>query len=66
MGRTVISELMVVSDEVRSLVLSGTDSNTIKRQAIKEGMITVRQNAISKVLQGLTTIEELFRSTQNE
>ncbi len=66
MGRTVISELMVVSDEVRSLVLSGTDSNTIKRQAVKEGMITVRQNAVSKVLQGITTIEELFRSTQNE
>ncbi len=66
MGRTVVSELMVVSDEIRALILSGTDSNTIKREAVKEGMITVRQNAVSKVLQGITTIEELFRSTQNE
>lgn len=66
MGRTVVSELMVVSDDIRALILSGTDSNTIKREAVKEGMVTVRQNAISKVLQGITTIEELFRSTQNE
>ena len=66
MGRTVISELMVISDEIRALILSGTDSNTIKKQAIKDGMISIRQNAISKVLQGITTIEELYRSTQNE
>ncbi len=66
MGRTVVSELMIISDELRALILSGTDANTIKRQAVKEGMVTVRQNAIAKVLQGITTIEELFRSTQNE
>lgn len=66
MGRTVVSELMMITDSVRDLILSGTDSNTIKKQAIVEGMATVRQNAIAKVLQGITTIEELFRSTQTE
>jgi general secretion pathway protein E len=66
MGRTVASELMIISDKVRELILSGTDSGTIKKEAIKEGMVTVRQNAVSKVLQGVTTIEELFRSTQTE
>jgi len=66
MGRTVVHELMIVTDTVRDLILSGTDSNTIKKEAIKEGMSTVRQNAVAKVLQGITTIEELFRSTQTE
>ena len=65
-GRTVVSELMVVSDSIRALILSGTDANTIKRQAIQEGMTTVRQNAITKVLQGITSIEELYRATQTE
>jgi len=65
-GRTVASELMMITDTVRELILSGTDSGTIKKQAIKEGMTTVRQDAIAKVLQGITTIEELYRSTQTE
>lgn len=65
-GRTVISELLVISENVRNLILSGTDSNTIKKQAIKEGMVTIRQNAVAKVLQGITTVEELFRATQSE
>ncbi|MEI6092989.1 MAG: type II secretion system protein GspE, partial [bacterium] len=65
-GRTVISELMVISDAIRALILSGTDAGTIKRQAIQEGMTTVRQNTITKVLQGITSIEELYRATQTE
>jgi general secretion pathway protein E len=65
-GRTVVSELMIISDPVRALILSGTDAGTIKKQALAEGMITVRQNAIAKVLQGVTSIEELYRATQIE
>ena len=65
-GRTVISELLVISDNIRSLILANADSNTIKKEAIKEGMVTIRQNAVAKVLQGVTTVDELFRATQSE
>jgi len=65
-GRTVISELLTISDTIRSLILSNADSNTIKKQAIKEGMVTIRQNAVAKVLQGITTLDELIRATQTE
>ncbi|MFH1223545.1 MAG: ATPase, T2SS/T4P/T4SS family, partial [Pseudomonadota bacterium] len=65
-GRTVISELMAITETVRELILSGTDSGTIRKQAVKEGMVPIRQNAIAKVLQGITTLEEVYRSTQTE
>jgi general secretion pathway protein E len=65
-GRTVISELMVVSDNIRSLILEGKDATTIKKAALQEGMISIRQNTVAKVLQGITTVEELFRATQTE
>ena len=65
-GRTVISELMTVSDPIRAMILSGADAGMIKKQALLEGMTTVRQNAITKVLQGVTSIEELYRATQTE
>jgi general secretion pathway protein E len=65
-GRTVISELMVISDPVRAMILSGADAGMIKKQAMAEGMTTVRHNAIAKVLQGVTSMEELYRATQTE
>jgi len=65
-GRTVISELLIITDAIRALILSNADSNTIKKQAIKDGMVTIRQNAVAKVLQGITTIDELIRATQTE
>ena len=65
-GRTVISELMVMSDDIRGLILSGADSNMIKKKAVEEGMISIRHSAVSKVLQGLTSLQELYRATQTE
>ena len=65
-GRTTISELIPVTENIRSLILSGSDSNTIKEEAAKEGMVSIRYDAISKVLNGITTIEELFRTTQTD
>jgi general secretion pathway protein E len=65
-GRTVISELLTITDSIRALILANADSNTIKKTAIKEGMLTIRQNAVAKVLQGITTIDELIRATQSE
>lgn len=63
-GRTNIQELMVVNDEIRSLVLRKADGNTIKKAAVAGGMKTFRDHGIEKVLAGITTLEELLSNTQ--
>jgi general secretion pathway protein E len=65
-GRTGIYELLLVTDSVRSLILRKDDSNTIKRGAITEGMLTLRDDGGLKVLQGVTTLEEVMRVSQEE
>jgi general secretion pathway protein E len=64
MGRVGIFEFMILDDDLKNLILKTTDSNTIKRKAIEKGMITIRQDGAQKVLEGTTTIEEVFRVTQ--
>lgn len=63
-GRTLIQELMLINDDIRSLIMRRADGATIKKEAIKGGMITFRDHGIQKVLSGVTTIEEVLTSTQ--
>jgi general secretion pathway protein E len=63
-GRTNIQELLVVNDDIRSLILKRADGNTIKKQAVANGMSTFRDNGIEKVLAGITSIEEVLSNTQ--
>ena len=63
-GRKAIFEIMVMNETIKSLVLQTSDSNMIKKEAIKNGMTTLRQDGVNKVLNGVTTIEEVFRVTQ--
>lgn len=63
-GRTVIAEILTVSDDIRSLIMQRKDGNTIKRQAVANGMKTFRDHGVQKVLAGITTIEELVSNTQ--
>jgi general secretion pathway protein E len=63
-GRTGIFELMELDDEVKNLILKTSDSNAIKNMAVERGMATLRQDGTSKVLNGLTTVEEVLRVTQ--
>ncbi|MCB0370795.1 MAG: Flp pilus assembly complex ATPase component TadA, partial [Bdellovibrionales bacterium] len=63
-GRTLIQELLTVTDDIRTLIMQKKDGNTIKKQAILNGMVTFRDHGVQKVLQGITTIEELFSNTQ--
>ena len=65
-GRSGIFEIMSVDDVVRNLILSTADSTTIKREAIKNGMQTLRVDGKQKVIKGETSIEELFRVTGEE
>jgi len=60
-GRLGIFELMPVSDKIRKLIMSGSDASTIKDQAIKDGMKTLLQDGIDKVIKGHTTLDEVLR-----
>lgn len=60
-GRTSIYELIVLDEEIRSLIISKASSNVIKNTAIKKGMKTLKDSGLKKVMQGITTIEEVIR-----
>jgi len=65
-GRTNIGELLIMDDEIRSLVMQRKDGSTIRRASIQKGMRTFRDHGIQKILAGITTIEELLQNTQAE
>jgi general secretion pathway protein E len=65
-GRTGIYELMLIDDEVRALILKNVDSSTIKNKAREHGMVSLRDDGADKVVQGITTAEEVSRVTQED
>ena len=62
-GRIGLYEVMPMKEEVRELILSRASTTEIKREAMRLGMKTLRQSGITKVKNGMTTIEEVLRST---
>ncbi|MGA8241579.1 MAG: type II secretion system ATPase GspE [Desulfobacterales bacterium] len=62
-GRNAIFEIMVLNEELRSLILKSYDSNVIKKRPLEMNMLSLRQDGIQKLLNGVTTIEEVFRVT---
>ena len=65
-GRTGIFELLVMTPRMQELVLQGADSNAIKREAMKEGMRTLRSDGAARVAEGISTIEEVLRVTRDD
>ncbi|MBW2100996.1 MAG: type II secretion system ATPase GspE, partial [Deltaproteobacteria bacterium] len=63
-GRRSIYEIMVLDDALKNMMLKTYDSDRIKKEALKQGMVTLRQDGIQKILEGVTTIEEILRVTQ--
>lgn len=62
-GRIGLYEVMMMSDELRRMILEGASAVELKKQAINEGMITLRQSGLIKIKNGITTIEEVIRET---
>ncbi len=62
-GRTGIFEILPIDDAIKGLIARGADSPEIKREAIKNGMRTLRQSALRKLAEGVTTFEEVVRVT---
>jgi general secretion pathway protein E len=65
-GRTGIFELLAADEDIRSLIMRRSDSSTMKKMAIKRGMLTLRQDGLQKVINGTTTTEEMVRVTQED
>lgn len=65
LGRMGIFEVLVVSDKISKMILTHADAGDIERQAVEEGMIPMKQDGYLKVVEGLTTIEEVLRVAQD-
>jgi len=63
-GRSGIFEMLVMNDTLRSLILNKASSNEIKQAAINAGMKTLRDDGLLKIVQGITTLDEVLRVTQ--
>jgi general secretion pathway protein E len=63
-GRIGLYELLTMSNEIRHIINTGGDAGLIRDQARKEGMTTLRQDALNKLRQGMTTPEEVVRVTR--
>jgi type IV pilus assembly protein PilB len=62
-GRVGLFEVMDISDSLRELIIAGATVTDIRKTAIEEGMLTLRQSGLRKVADGATSIEEVVRET---
>jgi len=62
-GRVALYEVLPVKEEVRELILQGASASEIKREAMRLGMKTLRQAALTKLREGVTTVEEVMKTT---
>jgi len=62
-GRTGIFELMNITEDLRDLVVKHSPTNIIRRQAVSEGMMSLAEDGVRKVLEGTTTVSEVLRVT---
>ncbi|MHC4644458.1 MAG: type II secretion system ATPase GspE [Planctomycetota bacterium] len=65
LGRTGIFEQLIVDDHIKELINARSSSHVIKQAAVEKGMSTLREDGLSKALAGRTTIEEVYRVTQD-
>ncbi len=65
-GRMGIFELLIVNDEIRSMIMRKATHRELREMAISLGMKTLREDGIEKVLRGITTTDEVLRVTQQD
>ncbi len=65
-GRTGIYELFVIDEDARSLILRRASTRDIRQHAIQRGMVTLRMDGFTRACEGLTTVEEILRVTQED
>jgi type IV pilus assembly protein PilB len=65
LGRTGVFEVLVISEKIMKLILERASASALEKQAIEEGMITLKQDGYLKALEGVTTLEEVLRVGQD-
>ena len=65
-GRTSIHELFLLDDEMHRVIMEGADATTLHNTARRQGMITLYEDGLRKVVQGQTSLEEVMRVTQDQ
>jgi type IV pilus assembly protein PilB len=60
-GRMAVYEVMELKEELKEFVLNGASALELKREAVRLGMQTLRQSALRKLAEGITTLGEVFR-----
>jgi len=65
-GRIAVYEAMEITEELKEFILSGASSFEIKKEAVRQGMITLRQSALEKLKLGITSIQEVVRNTASD
>lgn len=65
-SRTTVSELLLITDAIRPLILRKADAASVKKVAMQEGMTTLRQDCLYKVFKGITSVDEMVRVINEE
>ncbi|GKT07847.1 type IV-A pilus assembly ATPase PilB [Desulforhabdus sp. TSK] len=65
-GRMALYEVMTLHDSIRELVLHGAGASEIKKEAMRLGMTSLRRSGINKLMQGVTSVEEVFRCSAKD
>ena len=62
-GRIGMYEVMEIGEDIQELILVGASAREIRRKAVEEGMLTLRQSGLAKIKAGMTTLDEVLRET---
>ena len=64
-GRTGLFEIMVMTEELRGMLTSGAGTDKLRAEALREGMVTIKHDGMSKVRKGITSVSEVLRSVHS-
>jgi len=65
-GRVALMEMLIMSDRIRSMILQHNDAREIAKVAVAEGMQTMYEDGLQKLLDGITSVEEILRATREQ
>jgi type IV pilus assembly protein PilB len=65
-GRTALFEVLEVTEDIKEMILSKAQTRDIKKKAMEQGMLTLRQSGLEKIKKGITSVEEVLRVTVND
>ena len=65
-GRAALMEILIVNDKIREMILQNATANTLTKQAVSDGMMTLKMVGLTKVKQGITSLTEMLRVTGGE